>query len=807
MNKYLPLFTSGVRQRGYPLSNFARSLTFGASALAIALGMATTASAQSTGSEAFEVEQVVVTGARGPRAIEGVVAENNPKSRATITEQFIGTQAAGQTILNSINLLPGVNFTNNDAYGSAGGDLTIRGFDSARVSLTQDGIPLNDTGNYAIYSNQQMDPELIQRAAVNLGTTDVDSPTASATGGTVNYVTRRPGEEFGVIFQPSLGEYGYRRAFGLVETGEFGPWGTRAWFAASKTKYDHFVGAGGVDKMQLNGRIYQPLGDNGDFVSLTAHYNENRNQFMPRVRLADFEKGGAYDKNDYNTVRSQATAVNPSNTGNIRGQSRFTLSDSLTLTIDPSFQYTLAHGGGTHTTSETDPQLIGNSSAAGVDLNGDGKIDPNTRVTLFRPNITNTHRYGVTSSLIWNVNENHQVRGAYTFDWGRHRQTGQMGYIDANGFPEDWFAGRNGRPVELPDGTVLRRRDRLSYAMLNQIAAEYRGSFFNNAIDLTVGVRAPFFDRELNNYCYQRDTFNAYCTTQTPSVVNPDGTVQFPVSAMNSNANNKYRAPVSFDKKYDAVLPNLGVTWKFADSQSIYASYAEGFSAPRTDDLYDVVDVNPEPETTNSYDIGYRFQSGTLIASVAAWKTDYANRIVRTFDEAADMFLTRNVGDVTLQGVDGQIGWSPIEKLSLTASFTYTDSEVKNDLPDGTNPDGSIKYIKVAGNQLVETPEWQFGGRVAYSIGDFDLGLQGKYVGERFSNDINTEVAPDYLTFDLDVRYNLKALGKGNSYLQLNVINLFDEEYLADISTSTTGTAQYQLGAPRTAMITLRASF
>ncbi|KAK0340242.1 hypothetical protein LTR94_031337, partial [Friedmanniomyces endolithicus] len=77
----------------------------------------------------------------------------------------------------------------------------------------------------------------------------------------------------------------------------------------------------------------------------------------------------------------------------------------------------------------------------------------------------------------------------------------------------------------------------------------------------------------------------------------------------------------------------------------------------------------------------------------------------------------------------------------------------------------------------------------------------------RMSNDINTEVAPDYTTFDLDVRYNLASLGAGGSYLQLNVINLLDEEYLGDISSSTTGTAQYQLGAPRTAMITLRASF
>ena len=43
--------------------------------------------------------------------------------------------------------------------------------------------------------------------------------------------------------------------------------------------------------------------------------------------------------------------------------------------------------------------------------------------------------------------------------------------------------------------------------------------------------------------------------------------------------------------------------------------------------------------------------------------------------------------------------------------------------------------------------------------------------------------------------------------MQVNVTNLFDEEYLADISTSTSGAAQYQLGAPRTAMVTLRTAF
>src|SRR5439155_8107986 len=37
--------------------------------------------------------------------------------------------------------------------------------------------------------------------------------------------------------------------------------------------------------------------------------------------------------------------INPSNTGNIRGQSRFTLVDGLVLTVDPTYQYVLANGG------------------------------------------------------------------------------------------------------------------------------------------------------------------------------------------------------------------------------------------------------------------------------------------------------------------------------------------------------------------------------------------------------------------------------------------------------------------------------
>src|SRR5678815_2901110 len=75
--------------------------------------------AQSTGTAI--VEELVVTGNTGPKNLDGaIVAIEEPKSRASITEEFISRQAPGGTILDAINLLPGVNFTNNDAYGSSG---------------------------------------------------------------------------------------------------------------------------------------------------------------------------------------------------------------------------------------------------------------------------------------------------------------------------------------------------------------------------------------------------------------------------------------------------------------------------------------------------------------------------------------------------------------------------------------------------------------------------------------------------------------------------------------------------------------
>jgi len=814
---------------------FSKKFLTGAALTALSVAMAGAANAQSTASQIEEEETIVVTGQR--MDVNGaMIAETAPRARTTITDELIESQTAGQSILQNVNLVPGLNFTNSDAYGSAGGNLTMRGFDSARISLTFDGIPLNDTGNYAIYSNQQLDGELISRANVNMGTTESDSPTASATGGTVNYVTRVPTEDFGLTVRPSFGDDNYWRLFLMLDTGEFTPAGTRAFGSVSRQEYDQFMGPGELIKTQYNARLYQPLGENGDFMSLSFHYNENRNHFYRNFSLANFNSG-AIPVNESTCTRLAPGAgiqretttstnttplctnyynirINPSNTGNFRGQSRFSLTDSLTLTIDPSLQYVRANGGGVEAVAENDIRLRGASASTGVDLNGDGDVVD--RIQLYSPSNTRTYRYGVTSSLIWDINESHRIRAGYTYDYGRHRQTGEYSPMDINGDPSDVFGGRDGFGTTLftAEGDIFQKRDRSSIASLSQFNLEYRGDFFNDTVGLVIGVRAPEFERELNQNCYSvkgSTSSTQFCTTATPTAVlaDPDGAGPLPAAPTGfftfPGSSTQYAPPFAADVTYDAVLPNIGLSWRPIENHQFFLSYAEGLSAPRTDDLYGGILVSQlstvEPESTQSIDLGWRYQGDRLLTAATLWHTNFENRIVRSQDpNDPTVSFARNVGEVVLWGADAQVGYEVTEAFNVYGSIAYTSSELQDNLPQQTVGRGLA---------LVDTPEWTAAVRGEYEIGGFTIGAQAKWVDERFSNDFNTEVTPSYATVDLDLRYDLGTLFRNeNTYVQFNVINLFDEDYIGTISSGTNnGTGFFALGAPRTMMLTVAAEF
>ena len=94
-------------------------IVLAASVAAAAIAMPSAAFAQSTGSTDFENNGDIIVTGQAAQDVVGVQQPDSAKSKAVLTQEFIAHQNPGQTVLDTINQIPGVSFQNNDAYGSA----------------------------------------------------------------------------------------------------------------------------------------------------------------------------------------------------------------------------------------------------------------------------------------------------------------------------------------------------------------------------------------------------------------------------------------------------------------------------------------------------------------------------------------------------------------------------------------------------------------------------------------------------------------------------------------------------------------
>lgn len=810
----------------------------------LSLVFATEAFAQSTATET--VETVIV---KGNRTIGVLKKETGVKTKVTVDQTLISQASAGQTIADVLNTVPGFNFTNNDSYGSSGGNITMRGISGDKISLTFDGAQLNDSGNYAVYTNQMLEPELICQASVSTGATDVDSMTASAIGGTVNFSTCRPEDKLSAVVKGSVGDNAFKSAFLRLDSGKIGPFGTKAYASYSDQYYETWTretykynGQAPIDgklgKKQFNFMVFQDVLDNGSYVSLAGHYNVNRNRFYSSFSKAELA-GLPTDTTGYDLNTAANFGINPSDTGNLRLKSKWILSDKLTLTIDPTYQYVMATGGTSTNLNEKDATLCGatygTANCVGVDLNKDGdKLDS---VAVYNGNITNTNRFSLTSSLIYKFNDNNKLRFGVSLDRARHRQTGERAVINADGTTPDVFGGKTEESLRIigNDGSINQRRDRFSKANVDVYSLEYIGSAFDDKLSFSAGVRAQKMTRELNQYCYSVNngsgSLSPYCSTEpaTAKYTSADG--YYKVVTLASKGTTEYVAPYKATYDFNKTLASIGATYKVAPNNQIYVSLSQAMASPKVDNYYAIkidpttkkVSVSaPNPEINNSAELGYRYTSSKLYATANIFYAKDKDRLVSAYDETLGQSIDTNVGDVIRTGFETQASFKVNDALNVNASYSYTNAELQSDLPVFDSVAKVTTTVATKGKQLVETPKNMATLGASYTFAkQLTFNLNGKYVGDRYSTYVNDDVAPSYITWNASMRYNFLE-NKEGTFLQFNVNNLFDTQYLGSInfkqttalgvtrangSTEAPRAPTFYAGSPRTYVISLRTKF
>lgn len=748
-----------------------------------------------------------------------MINDDSVKGRSTITKASIEKDRSTGNSYQTIALLPGVNTYNYDATGLFGGGLSIRGFNSDQLGFTVNGVPVNDSGNYAVYPQEFIDTENVCQTSVAQGSTELETASGGASGGAVSIITCDPTDKRRVRVSQTLGGLSMTRTYVRYDTGRFANDMAKLFISASHTEADKWKGEGKAkkdhvdfgfsldlseDNKILGSVLYNRAVNNNIFnptlaqLNTNGYYGDFATTFKPRLTpvngTAQTESGTSGPAVYYGTSLNPFENVIASVSGS------FKIAKDTYLKVQPYFWYGFGNGGWSDLALSEKTGLLGGAK----DLNGDGDTLDTVRVA--RSSVTRTQRPGVTSEISTTIG-NHYLKAGVWYERAQHRQTQPAVQFNADGSPSDkWL--REGC-IQRVDGSCYEGRDWKTVSTSYQVYFNDQISFMGDRGLLSLGVRLPTVSRDVTSFASEaaiRSYASATATTFT-------------------NVNQGYQIKRNFHE----ALPQIGVRFNLDARQQVFANVAKNFRAPANfaftganvrfvgGVIQPIQDI--KAETSIMTDVGYRFQSRDFSLTATFFNSDFKNRQANATDPNTLVSVYTNAGRVNNRGFELEAGSGVFNGFSVYGSITAQKSEMKDNLATSSATSGAAPVIlPTAGKQFGTTPRFMAGVALQYEQGPFYARLKGKYTGAQYATLMNDEQAPGYVVGDLDAGYKFGDFGMmKNTKLALNISNIGSARYRNPSSGTVTNAVAYQgstisaptyyLGAPRLTTVTLSADF
>lgn len=254
-----------------------------------------------------------------------------------------------------------------------------------------------------------------------------------------------------------------------------------------------------------------------------------------------------------------------------------------------------------------------------------------------------------------------------------------------------------------------------------------------------------------------------------------------------------------------------GVSYNFNEKNTVYGNAGYYSRQPYHDNIYLNFgnDVNPltENEKILGLELGYRFSSSNFSANVNAYRTSWKDRVTSSSNTATagqvigsttlnegDLYYVTNQGVEQLHsGVELDFTARPTKKLDLRGFVSIGDWQYKGDVvttirDQDRNPLDETRE-DVDGGKVGGAAQTTWGLGIKYEIFtrfNFDMDWRNYY---KLYSDVgavkeNLEL-PKYDLVDAGLSYKM-LVGKDDKNsvsFRLNVNNVFDEVYLASLST------------------------
>jgi iron complex outermembrane receptor protein len=715
-----------------------------------------------------------------------MVQEESIKGRSTITKEALDKQTATGNAIDKLKYTPGLNISSEDATGLSGFRFTMRGLNSDQVGMSVDGMPINDSGNYALYSNLLGDPENIDQIFVTQGSSEADGPHIGSSGGNIGIVTIRPTKETGAFVKQTVGSNATRKTFARLNTGEVN--GLSNWLSASHTEGQMWRGSGAVRADKVEWNSFFDAG-NGNTANLILKYHEQDNNSYSQLTKSQFQQNGRkFDPYPATpTVGSNgklnsyyALAQNPFQTFTGVLNTQFKLADNLALSVIPYYYW--GNGSGVGSSSYS---LNRGSNAGGVfDLgnlptaaqyNADGS---STTGVYYRPSRTQTWRPGITTKLNWDLGD-HSLQFGYWYERARQSQTQPFIALKSNGKPTDTWP--DGNAVVDANGNTVQGRDRFTVTPAQKVWAQ--------------------------------DTW----------YINPDWTLVAGLAYMNvkrdgTNNGSLTEQPEKRHQTYNKLLPNAGLKYQLDERDQLFYSLSRNMRIPQNYVLYDkgVDSINSKPETSWNHELGWRFSGDDMTVAATLFYMQFKDRQVSSKDINGD-YADINAGSVNNSGLE--LEWSGLlpQHFNYYTSYTYTKAEQQDDLT--VYNAGKAILLPTSGKQFANVPKNMLAANIGYDDGRFYGTFGGKYTSKIYGDLTNDEAISGRTVFNAGAGIYLPVDKKvvKDATLRLNVDNLFDKKYLDGVYTTKTNAASYSgfrdgdpayiVGLERTVTVSLEANF
>jgi len=716
-----------------------------------------------------------------------MVQEESIKGRSTVTKEALDKQTATGNAIDKLKYTPGLNISSEDNTGLSGFRFTMRGLNSDQVGMSVDGMPINDSGNYALYSNLLGDPENIDQIFVTQGSSEADGPHIGSSGGNIGIVTIRPTKETGAFVKQVMGSNATRKTFARLNTGEVN--GLSNWLSASHTEGQMWRGSGAVRADKVEWNSFFDAGD-GNTANLILKYHEQDNNSYSQLTKAQFQQNGRkYDpypatptvgaNGKYNSY--YALAQNPFQTFTAVLNTQLKLADNLALSVIPYYYWGNGSGVGSSSYALNSGSNQGGvfdlgNLPTGAQYNADGT--PNSGV-YYRPSRTQTWRPGITTKLNWDLGD-HSVQFGYWYERARQSQTQPFIPLKSSGKPVDTWPDSNDAVVDA-NGNTIQGRDRFTITPAQKVWAQ--------------------------------DTW----------YIDPDWTLVAGLAYMNvkrdgTNHGSLTEQAEKRNQTYNKLLPNVGLKYQLDERDQLFYSLSRNMRIPQNYVLYDkgLDSINSKPETSWNHELGWRFTGDDMTVAATLFYMQFKDRQVSSKDINGD-FADINAGAVNNSGLE--LEWSGLlpNHFNYYTSYTYTKAEQQDDLT--VYNAGKAIVLPTSGKQFANVPKNMLAANIGYDDGRFYGTFGGKYTSKLYGDLTNDEAISGRTVFNAGAGIYLPVDKKvvKDATLRLNVDNLFDKKYLDGVYTTKTNAATYGgfrdgdpvyiVGLERTVTVSLEANF